>query len=89
MSPTCSACASSAAARPQRDLISSLLAAEEAGDRLSQEELYSMVLLIVVVGHETSVHLIGNAVYNLLLRPDLWSYLLPTAGAESRSTSRS
>ncbi len=60
---------------PQRDLISSLLAAEDAGDRLSQEELYSMVLLIVVVGHETSVHLIGNAVYNLLLRPDLWSFL--------------
>ena len=61
---------------PQRDLISSLLAAEEAGDHLSQEELYSMVLLIVVVGHETSVHLIGNAVYNLLLRQDLWCYLL-------------
>ena len=60
---------------PQRDLVSSLLAAEEAGDHLSQEELYSMVLLIVVVGHETSVHLIGNAVYNLLLRPDRWEYL--------------
>ncbi|MFN8468541.1 MAG: cytochrome P450 [Caldilineaceae bacterium] len=60
---------------PQRDLVSSLLAAEDAGDHLSQEELYSMVLLIVVVGHETSVHLIGNAVYNLLLRPDLWEYL--------------
>jgi cytochrome P450 len=60
---------------PQADLISMLLAAEEAGDRLTVEELYSMVLLIVVVGHETSVHLIGNAIYNLLLRPDLWTYL--------------
>jgi cytochrome P450 len=60
---------------PQADLISSLLAAEEAGDRLNQDELYSMVLLIVVVGHETSVHLIGNAVYNLLLRPALWQAL--------------
>jgi cytochrome P450 len=60
---------------PQRDVISSLLAAEEAGDHLSQDELYSMVLLIVVVGHETSVHLIGNAVYNLMLRPDLWENL--------------
>ena len=60
---------------PRPDLISSLLAAEEAGDRLSPEELYSMVLLIVVVGHETSVHLIGNAVYHLLLRPDLWQQL--------------
>lgn len=60
---------------PRADLISSLLAAEDAGDRLSQDELYSMVLLIVVVGHETSVHLIGNAVYNLLLRPALWQQL--------------
>lgn len=60
---------------PQPDLISSLLAAEESGDRLSPEELYSMVLLIVVVGHETSVHLIGNAVYCLLSRPALWQQL--------------
>jgi cytochrome P450 PksS len=60
---------------PKADLISSLLAAEEAGDRLNAEELYSMVLLIVVVGHETSVHLIGNAIYNLLARADLWAAL--------------
>jgi cytochrome P450 len=60
---------------PRPDLISSLLGAEEAGDRLSPEELYSMVLLIVVVGHETSVHQIGNAVYHLLLRPALWQQL--------------
>jgi cytochrome P450 len=60
---------------PRPDLISSLLAAEEAGDHLSPEELYSMVLLIVVVGHETSVHLIGNAIFNLLARTDLWSAL--------------
>ncbi len=61
--------------RPQNDLISLLLAAEEAGDRLSQDELYSMVLLIVVVGHETSVHLIGNIVYSLLPHPALWAQL--------------
>jgi cytochrome P450 PksS len=60
---------------PRPDLISSLLAAEEAGDRLSPQELYSMVLLIVVVGHETSVHLIGNAIYNLIARADLWAAL--------------
>jgi cytochrome P450 len=74
---------------PQNDLISSLLAAEEAdgeaGDRLSQDELYSMVLLIVVVGHETSVHLIGNAVYNLLLHPDLWARLAGEPGLIPRA----
>lgn len=61
--------------RPRADLITSLLATEgagaEPGDHLSQDELFSMVLLIVVVGHETSVHMIGNAMLNLLLRPDL------------------
>lgn len=61
--------------QPRNDLVSSLLAAEEAGDRLTQEELYSMVLLIIVVGHETSVHLIGNAVRNLLAEPSRWAAL--------------
>lgn len=65
---------------PRNDLITSLLQAEHAGDHLSQDELYSMVLLIVVVGHETSVYLIANAVYNLLLRPDLVAVLRATPG---------
>ena len=54
---------------PQPDLISLLLAAEEAGDRLSEEELYSMVLLLTVVGHETSVFLLANQVLTLLAHP--------------------
>ncbi len=66
---------------PQADLITSLLAAEEAGDRLSRDELYSMVLLIVVVGHETSVHLIGNAVRNLLQTRRDWERLRTTPAA--------
>ena len=56
---------------PQPDLISLLLAAEEAGDRLSEEELYSMVLLLTVVGHETSVFLLANQVLTLLAHPPL------------------
>ena len=54
---------------PQDDLISTLLQAEDAGVHLSPEELYSMVLLLTVVGHETSVYLIGNCVLTLLLHP--------------------
>ena len=54
---------------PQADLISLLLAAEDAGDRLSEEELYSMVLLLTVVGHETSVFLLANQVLTLLAHP--------------------
>ncbi|RIK42623.1 MAG: cytochrome P450 [Chloroflexi bacterium] len=55
--------------RPHNDLISSLLAVEEAGDRLSEEELFSMMILLVVAGHETVVNLIGNGVLALLQHP--------------------
>lgn len=54
---------------PQNDLISTLLQAEDDGAHLTPEELYSMVLLLTVVGHETSVYLIGNCVLTLLLHP--------------------
>ncbi len=69
--------AASAARRrhPRPDLISALLDAEEAGDHLSQDEFYSMILLLIVVGHETSVYLLGNLVLTLLLQPALWAWL--------------
>lgn len=54
---------------PQPDLITSLLEAEEAGDRLSTEELFSMVLLLTIVGHETSVYLLANQTMTLLTHP--------------------
>ena len=56
---------------PKDDLISALLAAEEAGDRLSTEELFSMVILLIVAGHETTVTLIGNATVALLTHPEV------------------
>lgn len=54
---------------PQSDLITSLLDAEDAGDRLSTEELFSMILLLTVVGHETSVFLLANQTLTLLTHP--------------------
>jgi cytochrome P450 len=54
---------------PQPDLITSLLDAEESGDRLSTEELFSMILLLTVVGHETSVFLLANQTLTLLIHP--------------------
>lgn len=62
-------------AQPRDDLISSLLAAEEAGDVLSEDELFSMILLLIVVGHETSVNLIGNGTLALLQHRDAWQQL--------------
>lgn len=56
-------------ADPQDDLISDLVLAEEAGDRLSEAELFSMVALLIVTGHETTVNLIGNGALTLLRHP--------------------
>jgi cytochrome P450 len=57
-------------ADPQDDLVSSLLAARDAGDALTEEEVFGTVVLLIVAGHETTVGLIGNAVVNLLSHPD-------------------
>ena len=56
-------------ANPRDDLISALLRAEAAGDQLSQAELFSTVVLLIVAGHETTVSLIGNATLALLRDP--------------------
>lgn len=57
-------------AEPSDDLLSALVQAEEHGDRLSENELYSMAVLLIVAGHETTVSLITNAVLALLDQPD-------------------
>jgi cytochrome P450 len=57
-------------ANPKDDLVSALVQAEEAGDRLSEDELLGMVFLLLVAGHETTVNLIGNGVLALLQHPD-------------------
>ena len=55
---------------PQDDLISALIQAEEEGDKLSEEELFSTLVLLIIAGHETTMNLIGNAVLALLQEPD-------------------
>ena len=57
-------------AEPTEDLVSALVRAEDEGDHLSENELYSMVVLLIVAGHETTVSLITNAVLGLLSNPD-------------------
>ena len=56
--------------RPGSDLLSGLVEAEEAGDRLSERELLATCLLLYVAGHETTVNLIGNGLLALLRHPE-------------------
>jgi hypothetical protein len=55
---------------PREDLISALVQAEEAGDHLSREELFTTCVLLLVAGNETTTKLIGNSVLALLRNPE-------------------
>jgi cytochrome P450 len=56
-------------AAPREDMLSALIAAEEAGDKLNEDELMATCLLLLVAGHETTVNLIGNGSLALLRHP--------------------
>jgi cytochrome P450 len=60
---------------PADDLISSLIAAEEAGDRLTDKELENLVLNILVGGVDTTQSQLAHAVRLLAGRPDQWAAL--------------
>jgi cytochrome P450 len=58
-------------AAPADDLLTALIQAQEAdGDQLSDDELVTMVFTLVMAGHETTAHLIGNGTVALLTHPD-------------------
>ena len=56
--------------RPRDDLLSALVQAEEAGDRLSSDELLGTATLLLFAGYETTVHLIGSGALALLRHDD-------------------
>jgi cytochrome P450 len=60
---------------PRDDLTTELVQAEEAGDRLSTEELRANILLLFGAGHETTTNLIGNGLLALHRQPDQWERL--------------
>ncbi|MBW4721880.1 cytochrome P450 family protein [Saccharothrix obliqua] len=56
---------------PGDDLLSELCALRDGQDRLEEHELTSMVFLLLIAGHETTVNLIGNGLLAVLSDPEL------------------
>ena len=62
-------------AHPREDLMSGLIAVEEAGDQLTEDEIIATCNLLLIAGHETTVNLIANAILAMLRHPDYWAQL--------------
>jgi pimeloyl-[acyl-carrier protein] synthase len=55
---------------PHDDLISRLVAAEEQGNKLTEDELFAMFVQLFFAGHETTTGLINNGLLALLMNPE-------------------
>ncbi|WP_225727902.1 MULTISPECIES: cytochrome P450 [unclassified Nocardia] len=60
---------------PTDDLMSALVAARDNEDRLSEEELVSLGVTLLVAGHETTANQIANFTYLLLSEREQWELL--------------
>jgi cytochrome P450 len=58
-------------ASPRDDLISDLVRAEVESDKLTADEVFSMLTLLLIAGNETTTNLIGNGVHLLLEHPEV------------------
>ena len=56
--------------KPEDDMITALLNAEDEGDRLTHSELLGTLVLLLVAGNETTRNLIGNGMRALLKHPE-------------------
>ncbi len=70
---------------PGDDLLSDLAVAGAGDDRLTEDELIGLALLLLVAGHETTVSLIGNGMLSLLGHPDQWRAVGADVGGERRA----
>ncbi|MGI5121298.1 cytochrome P450 [Marinactinospora thermotolerans] len=65
---------------PADDLITGLVEAGDAQDRLGEEEMVKLAIGLLVAGHETTASQIPNFVYTLLTRPGAWERLADDPG---------
>ncbi len=56
--------------QPRAGLMTTLVQMEADGDQLNHDELVSIVFLLLVAGHETTVHLLSTSIYSLLTHPE-------------------
>jgi cytochrome P450 len=67
-------------AAPRTDVIGGLIAAEESGRALSEDELVATSVLVLFAGHETTTNLIGNGMIGLLRYPEAMTRLRDEPG---------
>jgi cytochrome P450 len=73
-------------AEPAGDLLTGLIRThDEDGDRLSDTEMITLVLTLVLAGHETTAHLIGNGIVALLTHPEQLALLRDEPGLMPRA----
>lgn len=62
-------------ASPREDLLTGLVQARHEGSKLDDDEMLSMLVLILVAGNETTTTLIGNAAITLMEHPEAMEQL--------------
>ncbi len=61
---------------PQQDLITELVQVADEGDRLTEDEIVSTVIVLLNAGHEATVNTLGNGMRALLTHPDQWNRII-------------
>ncbi|BBZ46636.1 cytochrome P450 [Mycobacterium parmense] len=64
----------------REDFISGLIAVEESGDQLTEDEIIATCMMLLIAGHETTVNLIANAILVMLREPVHWKVLSADPG---------
>jgi cytochrome P450 len=70
---------------PGDDILTALIHAEEAGDRLTTEEIQAQVLTLYLAGHETTANLIGNGLTHLFRFPEQMEILRADPGLDANA----